>query len=227
MQGIIIQGPTNYCKQVIPCYKDIPNVVWSTWVDEPVENIEFIKQYVDVVLNEKPTIPSYLNINFQTHSTYNGAKYLENKGVTEILKIRGDVLVNDLNSFLKLLNGKKMAFLAIAKEGARKDLYYELVYSHYSHDYPVDLVIYGSTQNIINSFNFTIENFTQIPPEALIAYHFLEGIEKEFILTYDHFIKNDVYFYLNDCVENNIKLIWLKNNSDLVQGHNIKDYYDF
>ena len=30
-QGIVIQGPTNYYKKIIECYKNIPNVVWSTW----------------------------------------------------------------------------------------------------------------------------------------------------------------------------------------------------
>jgi hypothetical protein len=44
MQGIVIQGPTNYCKEVVSIYKNIPNVVWSTWEDEPLKNIEFIKQ---------------------------------------------------------------------------------------------------------------------------------------------------------------------------------------
>ncbi len=228
MQGIVIQGPTNYYKQVIPCYKDISNVVWSTWVDEPKDNIDYIRDNgIEVILNEKPTIPSYLNVNFQAISTYNGVKYLKDKGVTEVLKIRGDVQVNDLKILLNKLKGKEMAFLAIAKEGIRKDIYYELVYPHYSHDYPVDLVIYGSITNMINSFNFIIEQFTPIPPEALIAYHFLEGLKKEFILTYSHFIKNNVYFYLNDCVENNIKMIWLKNNFDLVQSHNSKQLYDF
>ena len=43
MQGIVIQGPTNYYKQIIPIYENIPNVVWSTWDGEPEENILFIK----------------------------------------------------------------------------------------------------------------------------------------------------------------------------------------
>ena len=89
MQGIVIQGPTNYYEQVISCYKDISNVVWSTWIDEPKNNIDHIKNSgIEVILNEKPTIPSFLNVNFQAISTYNGVKYLENKGITEVLKIR-------------------------------------------------------------------------------------------------------------------------------------------
>jgi hypothetical protein len=37
MQGIVIQGPTTYWDQIIEVYKDVPNVVWSTWDNEPIE----------------------------------------------------------------------------------------------------------------------------------------------------------------------------------------------
>ena len=43
MQGIVIQGSTGYVDEVIDLYKDIPNVVFSTWEDEPEENIQLIK----------------------------------------------------------------------------------------------------------------------------------------------------------------------------------------
>lgn len=225
MQGIVIQGPTNYYKEIVPLYKDIPNVVWSTWEDEPVENIEFINQHMSVVLCQKPNFPGFLNVNMQTISTSKGTDYLKKQGVTEILKTRGDIVITNLNTFLDKLKGKEMAFLAIAKEGARKDLYYELVYPHYSHDYPVDLVLYGSAENISNAFNFTINEHIPIPPEALIAYSFLEGKNTEFKLTYQHFINNNVYFFLKDCVENNIELKWIKHNyGNLIEWHNTDNY---
>jgi len=228
MQGIVIQGPTNYCKEVVSIYKDIPNVVWSTWEDEPLENIEFIKQYIDVILCQKPSFPGYLNINMQTVSTMAGIKHLREKGVTEILKTRGDIIITNLNVFLEILQGKEMAFLAIAKEGVRTDLYYELIYPHYSHDYPVDLVIYGSAKNIEFAFNFTIDEFSPIPPESLIAFSFLINNNIDFKLNYQHFINNNVYFFLNDCIQNNIKLKWIKHNyGNLVEWHNSKVNYDF
>lgn len=230
MQGIVIQGPTDYCEQIIPCYKDIPNVVWSTWEDEPEENIRYIEQHIDIILNKKPLFPGYLNVNLQTHSTFKGIEYLyQNKGIIEVLKTRGDVRIKNLAKLLECLKSKKMAFIAICKKDIRKDIYYELVYPHYSHDYPADQIVYGNIENMLNSFRFNIEEFLPIPPEALIAYHFLEGIGKEFILTYDYFKKNDVYFYLNDCVNNNIELFLLKEKYrfDLVDIHNSKQYYEF
>jgi hypothetical protein len=224
MQGIVIQGPTNYYEQIISCYKDIPNVVWSTWEDEPKENIDFIKKHIPVITNKKPQTPGYLNINFQLVSTFNGLNYLKSKGVTEILKVRGDTTITNLEIFLNKLKGKEMAFLAISKEGIRKDIYYELIYSHYSHDYPVDLVIYGNLENMLNTFGITIEENTPIPPEAIISYNFLVGKKSDFILTYNHFIKNNAYFYMNDCIENNIEINWLKHKSDIVKGHNSFNY---
>ena len=228
MQGVVIQGPTNYFDRIVPSYQGIENVVWSTWEDEPSENIEYIKQHMDVVLNKKPTVAGYLNINFQTTSTIGGLCFLKDKGVKEVLKIRGDVLPNNPKLFLQKLKGKQASFLAIAKEGARKDLYYELVYPHYSHDYPVDLVVYGNTQNMINTFDFLVDQLYPIPPESLIAYNLLEGLKIDFILNYQHFIKNNISFFMNDCVENDIELNWLKNNGvDLVTSHNNKQYYEF
>ena len=227
MQGIVIQGPTNYYKEVLKSYKNVPNIVWSTWDDEPLENIEYIKKYIPVVLNKKPSFSGHLNINMQTISTIGGVNYLKEKGINEILKVRGDVIITDIIKFLSILKGKDMAFLAIAKEGIRKDLYYELVYRHYSHDYPVDLVVYGTTQNVENSFNFIIEENQFIPPEALVLYNFLIGNNLEYKSTYNHLINNGVYFYLNDCIDNKIELNWLKHNDDLVKMHNNKINYEF
>jgi hypothetical protein len=228
MQGIVIQGPTTYFEQIVPAYKDIDNVVWSTWDDEPLGNIEYIKQHMNVVLNKKPIVSGHLNINFQTTSTIGGLYFLKEKGVEEVLKIRGDVLPNNPKLFLQKLKGKQASFLAIAKEGVRKDLYYELVYPHYSHDYPVDLVVYGSIQNMINTFDFLVDQSYPIPPESLIAYNLLEGLRTDFILNYQHFVKNNISFFMNDCIENNIELNWLKNEGvDLVASHNNKQYYEF
>lgn len=227
MQGIVIQGPTNYCTQVAPLYKDIPNVVWSTWDDEPQENIKFIEQYVPVLLNKKPSFSGYLNVNFQIYSSYAGIDYLKNLGVNEVLKTRGDIIITNLNKLLSSLHGKDMAFLAIAKEGARKDLYYELVYNHFSHDYPVDLVMYGNIDHMSDAFSFMVNDYEIIPPEAIISYNYLINRNIKFKLNYDHFVNNGIYFYLRDCIKNNVELQWIKHNyTNLVDSHN-NDCYEF
>jgi hypothetical protein len=229
MQGIVIQGPTNYWDQVIEAYKDIPNVVWSTWEDEPKENIKNIEQYIPTILSSKPSFPGHLNVNMQAVSTFKGAEYLESRGVTEILKVRGDVKIKNLKKLMTCLKGKEMAFLAICKKGVRTDIYYELEYPHYSHDYPPDQVIYGSTLNITNAFNFQIEEMLPIPPESLIAYSFLTSKGETFLLDYEYFKEKNVYFYMKDCIENNVELFLVKEKYkfDLVTIHNSEQYYNF
>ena len=229
MQGIVIQGPTDYYKQVIPAYQNIDNVVWSTWDDEPIENIKNIEQYIPVITSPKPSFPGHLNINMQTVSTFNGVEYLESKGITEVLKTRGDIRIKNLNKLMECLEGKEMAFLATCKNGVRTDIYYELVYPHYSHDYPTDHVLYGFTSNIKNTFNFQIEEILPIPPESLITYSFLTSKGEDFLLDYDYLKDKNIYFYMKDCIENDVELFLVKERYkfDLVTIHNNKQYYEF
>ena len=226
MQGIVIQGTTEYCREVAPLYKDIPNVVWSTWEDEPEENIEFIKQFIPVVLCTKPTFAGYLNINMQNTTTVEGILYLQEQGVTELLKTRGDLSISNIDRVLALLKGKAAASMVICKEGVRP-LYYELEYQHFSHDYPDNLLHYGTIKNMINSFNFRVDSLMMIPPESLIAYHLLKGMEVEFKLEYKHLVENGVYFFMKDLLENNIEVTWLKHNQNVVQVHSNRQEYNY
>jgi len=227
MQGIIIQGPTNYCKEIIDCYVDIPNVVFSTWDDEPKENIDYIKsKNIDIIQSSKPTFSGYLNINYQTLSTFAGIQYLKDKGITEALKIRGDLQPNNIKLLLKILQGKPLSFLAICKPDVRP-LYYELGYTHNSFDFPVDLFLYGSIENLEKCFNFQMEQNLPIPPESLIAYSYFINSNLEFKLEYNTFINNDITFFMNEALENNIEIKWLKQNLDLVKHHSDTNIYTY
>lgn len=228
MQGVVIQGPTSNCREIIPDYKDIPNVIVSTWIDEPQENIEYIVSLgIPIYQSPKPEYPGPLNINMQTMSSYAGVDFLKTIGVTEVLKIRNDIKVSNLPKFLEVLKGKSLSFLAMCKEGARPDLYYDLVYDHYSHDYPVDLVVYGTTDNLESMFNFQVPPGVNAPPEALIAYNWCLQNNIEFKLTYDHLTKHGVSFFMNECLEHNIQLDWVKRGFDIVQTHKDKTIYDY
>ena len=228
-QGIVIQGPTTYYKEIINKYKDIPNIVWSTWEDEPIENLNYIEKHIPLILNKKPNINGYLNINLQNITTLSGISYLINQGVEEILKLRGDIIISDPNKLLSLLKGREMSFLQMCKEGARRDIYYELIYSHFSHDYPSDLMMYGKSHILYDGFNFTVEENYPIPPESLIAYHILQKMGIEFKLNYEHFIKNKISFFMNDCLENNIDIIWIniKHNKDITKTDTDKSVFDY
>jgi len=224
MQGIVIQGPTNYAKEIAHLYEGIPNVVWSTWEGEDVEYIK--SKGIDVVQSVPPTFGGHLNINYQTTSTYAGIEYLKNKGVTEALKIRGDLKPNNVKLLLEILKGKPLSFLAICKPQVR-GIYYELGYIHDSFDFPVDLFLYGNIENLEKCFNFQMEENLNIPPEALIAYSYFSNSNLEFKLYYRTFIDNGITFFMNECLENNIKVEWLKNKFDLIKYHSDKALYNY
>ena len=228
MQGIVIQGPTNHCKKIIEHYKHIPNIVWSTWDDEPIDNLKYIEDNIPLIINKKSLFPGYLNINLQVLSTFSGIEYLiNNKEVTEILKIRGDIIVSDIDKTLNILKGKPLSFLQMCKPGVRKDIIYDLEYTHFSHDYPADVIIYGNSNIMLNGFNFYIDEFYPIPPESLIAYSLFKQMDIEFILEYNHLISNGITFFMQDCLDNNVDILWLKNNLNIVEETKNKIYYEY
>lgn len=225
MQGVVIQGSTGYVNEVIDLYKGIPNVVFSTWEDEPEENIQLIKSKgIDVIQSPKPQIAGKFNVNLQALSTFAGVQYLKNKGVTEILKIRNDLKPNNVELLLNLLKGKSLSFLAICKPNVRP-MFYDLVYIHNSFDFPVDLFLYGTTENLEKCFDFQAPEELNVPPEALIAYNYFINSGLDFRLDYNTFIKNGISFFMNDCLKNDIKVEWLKKGYELVKWHsNTKNY---
>lgn len=228
MQGIVIQGPTNHYKRIIEHYKHIPNIVWSTWDDEPIDNLKYIESNIPLITNKKPSVPGYLNINLQVLSTFSGIEYLiKEKEVTEVFKIRGDIIISDIDKTLNILNGKQLSFLQMCKPGVRKDIAYDLEYTHFSHDYPADIIIYGDSSIMLNGFNFYVDEFYPIPPESLIAYSLFKQMDIKFMLEHDYLISNGVTFFMQDCLDNNIDVLWLKNNLSVVEGTKDKTYYEY
>lgn len=210
MQGIVIQGPTTFAKEIAASYKAIDNIVWSTWDDEPQDKIKIIKESgIDIVLSKKPSISGYGNINMQTVSSNAGIQYLKNKGIQGILKVRSDIKINKPKLLLKILLGKKLSFLYTCKPKVRP-IYYHLVYEHTSFDFPCDFIIYGDVNRIEKCFNFTTDRNIPIPAEALIVYYYCKQSDIDFNLEYDYLIKNDITFFANECIENHIEIDWLK-----------------
>ena len=228
-QGIVIQGPTEYYKELADYYQQSNYVVWSTWEDEPQENIDYIEsKNIEVIQSELPSFNGYMNVNFQVLSTYEGVKYLaEAYNIGEVLKVRSDTIVTNLDKLLPRLKGKELSFMALAKEGVRKDCYYELEYVHTSHDYPADNVIYGTTENLGTMFDFQVDEMLSIPPEALITWNYLVSQDIPFNLNYKHLIDNGVSFFLQECLDENVEVNWLKRKVNLVDWYKAKEVYEW
>lgn len=226
IQGIVIQGPTNYFTDIIPSYANIPNVVFSTWSDEPKENIEQIKSYgITVLQSDKPKFSGNLNVNLQSYSSLVGIRYLKEKKVDEILKVRGDLKINNVSLLLKILESRQISFLSICKQNVRPLNYY-LGYQHSWFDFPCDFMIYGKTIEIEKCFNFQINNHAEIPPESLIAYSYCVQSKIKFELNYSHFIKNNMSFFARDCIKNNITVYWLKHNREYIPEISDSVFYE-
>lgn len=229
MVGICIQGHTQYYKEVADNWSGWPNVVWSTWTDEPQSNIDYIKSKgIEVVQSIPPSIAGNANINYQCASTFAGLNFLHRKGCIEALKIRSDHTISDIKSLLEILWGRKMAFLAIADSSKRKDLIYELEGIHYGHDYPSDNIIYGNTNEMLIMFNFQVDKEYAIPPETLIVWNYMMNTHPRipFDLTYDNFIRNKMSFFVGECYAKGITIHCLKRGWEMVSFlHN--DYFKF
>jgi hypothetical protein len=227
MQGIIIQGPTDYYKEVADHYSQYPNVVWSTWSDESVVRLEYIhSKGIEVIFTDKPKFPGYMNVNMQVKSTYEGVKYLEGK-VDEVLKVRSDTIISNLPALMNGLKGKQLSFMATCKEGVRKDLAYDLEYYHTSHDYPSDNVIYGRVEDMLLMFDFQIDELLPIPPESLITWNYMTNMNMEFRLNYQHLVDNGISFFTDICLDKEVGVHWLKQDVNLVDWYKDRKVYEW
>tara|TARA_R110002012_G_scaffold153700_1_gene313861 strand:- start:71 stop:757 length:687 start_codon:yes stop_codon:yes gene_type:complete len=226
-QGIIIQGPTEYYKELADHYSQFDNVVWSTWNDESIIRLDYIRNKgIEVILVEKPKIFGYMNVNMQVKSTFEGVSYLEGK-VDEVLKVRSDTIVTNLDKLLPRLENRQLAFMATCKTGVRKDLGYELVYYHNSHDYPADNVIYGKIYDLKLMFDFQIDELIPIPPEALIAWNYMTNKGIEFKLDYQSMVDGGIGFFLQECLDEGVEVNWLKREANLVDWYKDKTVYEW
>ena len=224
-QGILIQGPTEFYKELTDHYSQFDNVVWSTWNNESVDRLDYIKSKgIKVILVEPPKFPGYMNVNMQIRSTYEG---LMAHNVDEILKVRSDTIVTNLDKLLPKLKGKQLSFMATCKEGVRGDIVYDLVYLHTSHDYPADNVIYGNVDELKIMFDFQINELLSIPPEALIAWNYMANKGIEFKLNYQTMVDNGMSFFLKDCLDEDVKVNWLKRGVNLVDWYKDTTVYEW
>jgi len=226
-QGIVIQGPTEYYKELADYYSQFNNVVWATWNDESIVRLDYIRDKgIEVILVEKPEVFGYMNVNMQVKSSFAGISYLEGK-VDEVLKVRSDTIVTNLDKLLPRLENRQLAFMATCKTGVRKDLGYELVYYHTSHDYPADNVIYGKIYDLKLMFDFQIDELIPIPPEALIAWNYMTNKGIEFKLDHQSMVDGGISFFLQECLDEGVEVNWLKRNVNLVDWYKDKTVYDW
>jgi hypothetical protein len=213
-QGIIIQGSTDFHhEEIANFYSQFNNVVWSTWKDEPKKHLDYIRSMgITLILSYKPDYSGYLNVNLQCKSTLNGIKYFKDRGFSEVIKVRSDVLFWGIERVLDKLKGKDVSFIAMYNPETCWAYAYYLDYYHHGMDFPCDFIIHGNIDTMYNIFDYHTEINLPIAPESRLLKNYLtyRNIEPKF--DFNHLVKNGVYFFNKDCIENNASIIWTKRN---------------
>jgi hypothetical protein len=175
--SIIIQGPTQYYEEIIEVYKDVDNVLWCTWDDEPLEVINSIKEVgIFVHLISKPLNPGYWNINLQCKSTYEGLlKCKELFDSKYYIKIRSDFKITDVTLLLErfITKNEKINFLGWAD---RLEFFF------------LDYIVFGDFYSMQKYWNFQDDKNNGYPcPEIFLMNRFfgneccMHGLKTEYI----------------------------------------------
>lgn len=144
--GIVIQGPTIYYKEVCEAFFGYNYIVWSTWLDEPIENIDYIsKRGFLVCQTPMPNQKGNWNCNLQCVSSLNGIEFLK-KAYPDLkiyIKIRSDLVINSLQDFLDSIK-LSMKKNEIASIGYFKAYPYTITLDYFL----MDFIIAGQYESI-------------------------------------------------------------------------------
>ena len=76
-------------------------------------------------------------------------------------------------------------------------------------------------------FDFQIDEILPVPPEALIAWNYMANKGIEFKLNYQTMIDGGISFFLQECLDENVEVNWLKKEVNLVDWYKDKTVYDW
>lgn len=208
MIPIVIQGPTNYCKEVSEYYKDY-FCVWSTWKSEPKENLDFLSslENVHLILDDLPDYSDSENegltweeswvrqrSRYEFTSTLNGFEYIKKIGFDYGIKIRSDMLLG-IEKLLSMTD--KKCFNCFAWHTG-------------SVGYLFDYYFSGSVELIVSLMKKCLELAHPTHSENLMTYALLEELN---------------YRNINYTLDENLYMSSLKHsyNTEFLI-HEIKDY---
>lgn len=194
--GLILE---EYIHNIISSYKDFPNKIISTWKDQNEELINrlSIANFI-IVQSDYPSYNSQTN--YQSIASYNGSKKAEELGFEYIIKIRSDILCNNINKFVEILNNKFDKDKLIIFAGMK-------YHGNPAEDRVciMDNMIAGYINNIIKFYSsLQISTDVRFPEEYL-----QESYLNKQHLSKDE-IRNTFYFCHEECSKNNITFLLTK-----------------
>lgn len=212
--SIIFQGPTTYCKQVLTSLNTKHEVIYSTWENEPEDNLNFIEKNVSkLILNKTPEYHGKNHINLQCHSAKNG---ILNASNNLVFKSRSDILFTNIDLLLEKI--------ALDYKSNLSFLYYHI----FCHPYQIsDFFTFGTKEE-----NILFWDYQQTPNQYFLPYADPECPERQLIYNYmlkkdrsdiNKFLEEDLNYFAKYLIEEKCDLIWLKHTYHL-GGSLFKDW---
>ena len=197
--GIVIQGPTNYCDQILDNIDTSFDYVWSTWESEPEENLKKIRDKIKLVTGPTPDFGGVGNLNFQALSTYRGVESLSNPW---IVKMRGDLL----------WTGQEELITNSIKDIQDKENFAGFLSYKPSIQEVHDFVSISSRENALSLWSYRQEHPDSRRPEHQLADH----ISNLLGLSYDDMVKRQTFInlFMEEgkfdifCIKYNVSLGW-------------------
>lgn len=195
--GIVIQGPTEYYKKILDNIDMSFEYVWSTWSDEPINNLNEISKKIKLVINNKPKFSGLRNINLQCISSEEGIKALSKPWV---IKMRSDLI----------WTGQKELINKVFNELINKHSFASFLNYKPSIQEMHDFIVFSSRENGLKIWSYRQTQADFNSPEKQIVCHLM----KYFNTNYDEMVKKMSFF--NILMEENIfDLYCLKYNVSL------------
>ena len=201
--GIVIQGPTNNYERVLSNLDQSFSYVWSTWDNEPIENIKEVAKQVPIILNTTPTFKGYNNINLQCMSSEAGIRAINKPW---IVKVRGDLLWTNQKGVIR------MAFEKMIREDSLCSYLNYKPSIHEMHDF----VTFSGLDYALDlwSYRQVGPDFNQ--PEKQLCYN----IMKKNGWTYEEMV--DKMSFINvDLVKDSLDIHCIRYNCDMSENAHI------
>jgi len=188
---LVIQGPTTYCRELVEFYKGFI-CVWSTWSNEPIENLNYLRdqENVHLVVTDLPDFSSkdlsHLSnhaawtlerATYQFTSTLRGFEYAHKQfDSVYAIKIRSDFLV-DVGTVI---------------EKSKPNSFNCLGWHTGSVGYLVDYCFAGQTGLITELMRISLDLNHPSHSENVLTYSLLEKLR---IREVDYFLDRSLYTY--------------------------------
>ncbi len=194
--AIVLQGPVEYAKEIVDCYSGVKSrvIVSTNLIREDQQEILACKGFI-VKKAKTPAHAGKSNFNNQVATTYCGMLAAKEAGFEYALKLRSDIMIDDVFDFVSKLN--------------KSSVYFSARHTHNNRSYLCEHMLFGSTDFMVKLWNIP-ESTSNDPPEIQLTRHF-------YSLTKSY---ENVKFLFPVIYENQFNAKWLKYKTNFLSFQN-------